>query len=768
VLVLAAAGCDRGTAKSISPRPAPGTFSGPAETPSYRTIGAGTAGFQPPAAAVSGEFATSHDRMLAVLVELREQAAVDHPVLGQRKPQALREELKLPEMAVDPIRHAQVATELGQALLWRGDLEAGIEHLTLAYHIARDAGPAVPTKAKAAAAFQLGLAWLRFGELENCCANSNAESCLIPIAGRGLHTRRRGSETSIQYLTEALALAAPDSSEAINGRWLLNVAYQTLGRYPESVPAEHLVPPEVFQSDREFPRFSNIAPELAIGITNLAGGAILDDLDRDGQTDVFTSTWNINEAVHFWVNRGEGRFSERVEQAGLAGISGGLNLIDADYDNDGDIDVLVLRGGWMGVFGRHPLSLLQNNGDGTFSDVTFDAGLGEQFYPKQTAAWFDFDNDGDLDLFVGNETQDEALWAPCQLFQSNGDGTFTDIAAKAGVENGLFSKGVIAGDYDGDRFPDIYVSNLGHDNRLYHNNRDGTFTDVAPALGVVRPSVSFAVWFWDFDNDGALDLWVNSYPVHASAISALMGLPSDAERCCLYQGDGRGGFRDVAERMGLTTPHPVMGSNFGDLDNDGFLDVYLGTGDVGYERLIPNVMYHNRGGKTFADVTTAGGFGHLQKGHGVAFVDLDHDGDQDVFEEMGAVFLADQAANALYENPGFGRHWLNVELVGVRSNRSALGARIRADLVDEGARRSIYRWIGTGGSFGCNPLPQHLGLGSADRIEQLEVYWPATDRTQVVRDLPADQFIQIVEGQEGYATLQRVRCSLTGGGQPGR
>jgi hypothetical protein len=172
-----------------------------------------------------------------------------------------------------------------------------------------------------------------------------------------------------------------------------------------------------------------------------------------------------------------------------------------------------------------------------------------------------------------------------------------------------------------------------------------------------------------------------------------------------------------------------------------------------YEGLMPNVMYLNRDGTAFADVTTSGGFGHLQKGHGIAFADLDNDGDQDVYAQMGGMYPGDAFGNALFENPGFGNHWIKVKLVGVRSNRSAIGARIRIDVVEAGERRSIYRHVNSGGSFGANPLRQEIGLGRADEIERVEVYWPTSDETQTFHDVQADRLIEITEGGQTYREL---------------
>ena len=213
---------------------------------------------------------------------------------------------------------------------------------------------------------------------------------------------------------------------------------------------------------------------------------------------------------------------------------------------------------------------------------------------------------------------------------------------------------------------------------------------------------------------GLLDLYVSAYTAGIEHLAAsALGRSAATETSRLYRGTNRGRFLDVSGRYGLTEPTAAMGSNFGDLDNDGYPDFYLGTGYPPYHSVMPNVMYRNRNGRGFSDVTYAGGFGHLQKGHGVVFADLDNDGDQDIFQQMGGAFPGDRFGNALYENPGFGNHWITIALEGVRSNRSAIGARIRAVVVDEqsGRRRSIYRHVNSGGSFGGNPLRQTLGTG---------------------------------------------------------
>ena len=341
------------------------------------------------------------------------------------------------------------------------------------------------------------------------------------------------------------------------------------------------------------------------------------------------------------------------------------------------------------------------------------------------------------------------------MFRNEGDGTFTDVARQAGVLNNDFAKAVVWGDYDSDRFPDLYVSNFGGPNRLYRNQGDGTFSDVAAELDVTFPYRSFPAWFWDFNNDGVLDLFVSGYEWNVRDVAAdYLGLPArETEFDHLYRGDGRGGFRQVGSETGLSRITQPMGSNFGDLDNDGFPDFYLGTGYPDYEGLMPNLLFHNERGRKFTDVTTAAGVGHLQKGHAVAFADFDHDGDLDIFAELGGAFAGDVFGNALFENPGFGNHWIVVKVVGVETNRSAIGVRIQAEIVEGGERRSVYQWVNSGGSFGGNSLRRHIGVGAAEKIEVLEVYWPRTGRTQRFQDVAVDQMIIVTEGRDKYQTL---------------
>ena len=318
------------------------------------------------------------------------------------------------------------------------------------------------------------------------------------------------------------------------------------------------------------------------------------------------------------------------------------------------------------------------------------------------------------------------------------------------------SGGAVADDFDSDGYLDFFVStsDLTGQLRFFRNGGDGTFADRTEAANLNGLLGGLNLVQADYDNDGHLDLFVAAYSATVADIAAAhLGHPVSVEQARLYRGDGQGDFADVSQDRHLAQPTKPMGANFGDVDHDGFLDVYLGTGDTDYAELMPNVLYWNQAGQRFADVTFASGLGHLQKGHGVVFADVDHDGDVDLFEQMGGAYRGDGFADVLYENPGFGHGWLAVEVVGVESNRSGIGTQLRVDVVDRGQRRSLYRWVGSGGSFGGNPLRQCVGLGSAERVAQLVVFWPQSGSEQVFDEVPVNAIIRVTEGRDQLEIL---------------
>jgi hypothetical protein len=612
-----------------------------------------------------------------------------------------------------------------------------------------------------------GIAQLRKGELENCCARYTPESCVMPIRGAGLHSKPAGSQAAIASFTEALKIAAPGSDEHWSARWLLNIAHMTLGTWPGEVPAAWRLEPRALGDASGFPRYENVASFAGMADVNLSGGSAAEDFDGDGRIDLVLSDWHPTRRLRFFKNRGDGAFEERGVAAGLEGALGGLNLVVNDYDGDGDPDLLVTRGGWLGPRGRQPVSLLKNEG-GVFTDVTDVAGLADAIGPSQTAAFADYDGDGDVDFYLGVEaTSPSEATGRSRLFRNDG-GRFVDVATAAGVTNGRFAKGVAWGDYDGDGDPDLYVSNYEGDNRLYRNQGDGKFVDVAPELGVTKPKDGFPCWFFDADQDGALDVFAGAFFKEvAPTAAAYFGKPDPARYSRIYRGDGKGGFVDVTEAWGATRVVPVMGSGFGDLNNDGAPEAYLGTGAPDYGVLTPNVMYLNGekdGVRRFKDVTVAGGFGILQKGHGVSFADFDGDGDQDVFTVTGGAYGEDGFRNALYENPGAagGRLW--IRLRGVKANGAGYGARVRAEVEKGGVVRNVYAFVGCQPSFGGNPLGAWLGLGGADKVRLVEIKWPKpSESVQIVNDVPLGAAFEVVEGKDGRRVLDVPRSTFRRG-----
>ena len=588
----------------------------------------------------------------------------------------------------EALRALWVYRQLAFVALYEGNHDEASVWLKQSLEMART--PGVPSSVRAHMTALLGINALRRGEQDNCIGCVGPSSCIFPIAPEAVHTQPSGSREAVGWFSAYLDEWPGD----LRVRWLLNIAAMTLGEYPEKVPARFRIPVAPFRSKRNLGRFENVA--LCAGLLgrgpDLAGGCIFDDFTGDGRPDLFTTSFDVVRGPGMFVNRGDGRFEDRSALGGLDEQVYALNLTRADYDNDGRLDVLLLRGAW-----EKParMSLLRNKGGGAFEDVTVAAGLSEPI-SSESAAWGDYDNDGHLDLFVCGEDRlrpdpgETPSYQPdprnhSRLYHNRGDGTFVDVAARAGVQNERWAKGSAWGDYDNDGRLDLFVSNMEGPARLYRNRGDGTFVDVAPKLGVVGPPHGFTCMFWDYDDDGRLDILIGDYSSNLGEVVAdYLGLPVKSDdHAFLYHNLGPDGFREVSREAGLARPMPVMSLNAGDIDNDGDLDLHLGTGWMSLSGLVPDLMYVNVNGR-FEDVTESTGTGHLQKGHGVSFADYDDDGDLDLFVVLGGGYPGDRGYNALFQNPGHGHHWLKVRLVGTKTNRSAIGARLQVDLAGAG------------------------------------------------------------------------------------
>jgi hypothetical protein len=587
-----------------------------------------------------------------------------------------------------------------------------------------------------------GVTALRRGENDNCIMCRGESSCILPISPAAVHTNPTGSRLAIAHFSEYLE-QFPDDLEV---RWLLNVAHMTLGEYPGQVdPRFRLDLSQFFNSEFNIGKFRDVGHLVGVNRFNQSGGAIMEDFDGDGLLDIAVSSNDATQPMSIYRNKGDATFEDRSKEAGVTDQLGGLVCYQTDFDNDGRMDIFVARGAWL----PHEIrpTLLRNNGAGGFTDVTREAGLLDPVN-SNAAAWADYDNDGWIDLFVACERQSS------RLYHNNGNGTFEEVAAKAGVagSSARFCKGCTWLDYDNDRFPDLFI-NEAEPAELYHNNRDGTFTSVTSEMGIDGPYVGFACWAWDYDNDGWVDIFATCYDRSiADVIKGLLGEKHSGYSGRLYHNLKGQSFENLTEESGLATAFSPMGSNFGDFDNDGFLDMYLGTGNPSLSTLIPNRMLKNIEGRRFADITGTSGTGHLQKGHGVACGDWDRDGDVDIFIETGGAVNGDKYHNILFQNPGQGNHWLTVKLNGKKTNRAAIGARIKAVTAGE-KPLTVYRHVSSGSSFGGSPLQQTLGLAQAERVAILEIYWPTSGTTQVFRDIAADQAIEITELADSYRPL---------------
>ncbi len=677
----------------------------------------------------------------------------------------------------------EIEGRLGEELLRLGDTTAAITHLAAAasaLDAARETRPTIPE-------WNLALAHLQRAEDLNCVHHADpspsanaaagqprahrrsADSCILPLASAAVHSRPEHARAAGDLFLDMLEEGRTTGPWRRRAMWLLNVARRLTGNFPDGVPPEFRIDESAFaSSSASFPgqRWRNLGPELGVDALDLAGGAIVDDFDGDDILDLISSTWDPCGPLRAFRGVGGG-FDDVSEAWGLDRQLGGLNLIHADYDDDGSLDLFVLRGAWLLEEGRIRNSLLRNelNGEsGRFVDVTEAAGLAAPAWPTQAAAWGDVDGDGDLDLYVGNEAS-EAHEYPSQLFLNLGDGTFEDRAVEAGVSNLRYAKGVAWGDVDNDGDLDLYVSNFGA-NRLYRNT-GGVFQDEAIRVGVTEPErESFATWFFDYDNDGDLDLYVGDYRNQATEVFAsYMGSDPGMGQPLLYRNDcgpqpgcgDRLRMTEVSRQLGIRRPALPMGANYGDLDNDGWLDFYLGTGEPDLASLMPNVMYRYNG-RRFEEVTFAGGFGHLQKGHGVAFGDLDGDGDMDLLHQLGGFYPTDAFGNALFENPGNGAAWITLRFAGAGSagsgaNRFGVGSRVALTVDGPGGQRTIHRLVGSGGSFGGNSMQLETGLGGAARIDEIRVRWAGSGTVQVFEDVEPRATYRISERSD---VLERV------------
>jgi Tol biopolymer transport system component/formylglycine-generating enzyme required for sulfatase activity len=448
------------------------------------------------------------------------------------------------------------------------------------------------------------------------------------------------------------------------------------------------------------------------GTTGYGYTTAWNDYDRDGYIDLYLTDNNGGDNRLYRNNSGSGTFTEIGLAAGANAKGGAANWVD--YDNDGYADLSLAS---------QAFRLLHNSGSGTFSDATSGSGID---VGGPSASWGDYDGDGDLDLYlVGGGDGRQS-----RLYRNEGTGRFTDITGLAGVSNDRLGQPAAWGDYDGDGDADLFVPNYldgqtDAPSRLYRNEGDGTFTDVAGSAGVAVGGTPRGCAWADYDNDGRLDLFVVRNRGSAS---------------CLFQNQGDGTFLDVAVAAGAANGGEGQGLAWGDYDNDGHIDLFVGNNDGQ-----PSLLYRNQGNGTFVDVAASSGAVNTTGGSVTGnWIDTDNDGDLDLF-------IANYGTgNHLYRNNGNANHWLTLRLQGTVSNRDGIGATVTA--VAAGHRQRRDAGLGGGRTAPLSP-PLHFGLGAATVLDSLIVRWPS-GTVQVLTGIAADQFLDVAEPGGGLPNLQ--------------
>jgi len=565
---------------------------------------------------------------------------------------------------------------------------------------------------------------------------SNSEHYPAALHELAVALQRAGRSTDAARAA-VKALDANPSNERI--RFWLWLTVQDLGGYPDFVPHSHRMEVKAGRAEPTVV-FEDIAEKIGFDKTSAGRGIAIFDYNNDGYLDIVVTSGH--GGCNLYRNNGDGTFTDVSIASGLDTAVNAQSISVGDYDNDGNIDLFVTRLGFYAGEGQ----LFRNNGDGTFTDVTEQAGL-NVWGPTFVATWIDYDGDGFLDLFIANNLS--GLFdrkTPNRLFHNNGNGTFTEVTEQSGLKTIWPTTGAAWIDYDNDGRPDVFLSNGVGRSQLFHNNGDGTFTDVSEAAGVTEAGFGSPCFCWDFDNDGWMDIGQFQWSDHEDMIYSLRHGegPPNGHPFRLYRNNRDGTFSMISREVGLTGCYGTMSGSFGDFNNDGHLDIVYGNGSPKMDRMEPMIVMENRGGK-FHNVTFSAGLPVTGKSHGVTVADLFGDGRLSILVGAGGQYPGDLLTTNVYcpvELPG---NYVNVRLVGTKSNRSAIGARVSVEA--SGTRQ--FREVSGGTNFGCTPLEQHFGLAKLTSVDAVVVRWPS-GLVQRFDNLEINKTYEFVEGQSGW------------------
>lgn len=552
--------------------------------------------------------------------------------------------------------------------------------------------------------------------------------------GTSLYRLGRYAEAADAWRGAIDALPATSPRQAVR-KWNLRLAWlAAYGEYPGDLPPQYRI--HLRDRGQSSPvTFTDVGASAGVDKVDRGRGVAWLDADGDGHLDVFAA--GIHTLHGLYLGDGSGGFADGTQASGLADPTGGWSATAADYDNDGDTDLYATRDAWEG---RAVNSLYRNTpgNDPPFVDAAAEIGVldpDDSFH----ATWADVDADGWVDLYVNDGIT--GTGAANKLFINQRDGTFQDRAGPMGAGITGKSLGVAFGDYDSDGDLDLYVVDVEAENNLLRNEAGKRFIDVTAEAGVQRPvQASYAPFFHDYDGDGDLDLFVSTMCHYDHFVESQMTGIAGGPRAHLYRNEAGSHFVEVGAEMGLARSFGSMGVGYGDVDYDGRVDIYLSNGGPEMSRLEPNTLYHNRE-DGFADITESAGVGHLGKGHGAIFADYDADGDLDLYTSIGGHHPGDAQANSLWRNDGVTQHWIGFDLVGSASNRGAMGARV---VVHAGSHLGVAQ-VTSGDAFGSTNSPVlEFGLGSRDRVDSVAVHWPSGQR-QLLHSVAIDRLHRILE-----------------------